>query len=162
MNLGFSEMLFIFVFALIIFGPKKLPEIGRQIGKALAEFKRATNDFKYQLESEMRQIELQEALKKERDRITQALEPLEGTIATGSLGPTPATETASTEPQAAVPSTAETNIATTAKVPDAGASGESTTTQPADEGREPTAATVTAGNAAGPEIKSEAAKGPNA
>ncbi len=57
MNLGFSEMLFIFLLALIIFGPKKLPEIGRQIGKALAEFKRASNEFKYQLESEMRQLE---------------------------------------------------------------------------------------------------------
>ncbi len=57
MNLGFSEMFFIFLLALIIFGPKKLPEIGRQIGKALAEFKRASNEFKYQLESEMRQME---------------------------------------------------------------------------------------------------------
>ena len=57
MNLGFSEMAFIFVLALIIFGPKKLPEIGRQIGKALGEFKRASNEFKWQLEAEMRQIE---------------------------------------------------------------------------------------------------------
>jgi sec-independent protein translocase protein TatB len=57
MNLGFSEMAFIFLIALIIFGPKKLPEIGRQIGKVLAEFKRASNEFKWQLESEMRQIE---------------------------------------------------------------------------------------------------------
>jgi len=57
MNLGFSEMAFIFLLALIIFGPKKLPEIGRQIGKVLAEFKRASNEFKWQLEAEMRQIE---------------------------------------------------------------------------------------------------------
>jgi Tat protein translocase TatB subunit len=57
MNLGFSEMAFIFILALIIFGPKKLPEIGRQIGKALAEFKRASNEFKWQLEAEMRQLE---------------------------------------------------------------------------------------------------------
>ncbi|MGZ4815166.1 MAG: TatA/E family twin arginine-targeting protein translocase [Terriglobales bacterium] len=57
MNLGFTEMAFIFILALIIFGPKKLPEIGRQIGKALAEFKRASNEFKWQLEAEMRQIE---------------------------------------------------------------------------------------------------------
>src|SRR5512146_3065533 len=57
MPLGFTEMLFIFVLALIIFGPKKLPEIGRQLGKALAEFKRASNEFKYQLDAEMRQLE---------------------------------------------------------------------------------------------------------
>jgi len=57
MNLGFTEMAFIFILALIIFGPKKLPEIGRQIGKFMAEFKRASNEFKWQLEAEMRQIE---------------------------------------------------------------------------------------------------------
>ena len=45
MNLGFPEMLFIFLLALIIFGPKKLPEIGRQIGRALNELRRASNEF---------------------------------------------------------------------------------------------------------------------
>jgi sec-independent protein translocase protein TatB len=57
MNLSFSEMVFIFVVALIIFGPKKLPEIGRQIGKALNEFKRASNEFKAQIEAEISQID---------------------------------------------------------------------------------------------------------
>lgn len=64
MNLGFPEMMFIFLLALIIFGPKKLPEIGRQIGRAMAEFKRASNEFKSQLESEMRQLEIEEENKK--------------------------------------------------------------------------------------------------
>jgi sec-independent protein translocase protein TatB len=71
MNLGFTEMAFIFVLALIIFGPKKLPEIGRQIGKALAEFKRASNEFKWQLEAEMRQIEAEAA----RERLIKAAPP---------------------------------------------------------------------------------------
>jgi sec-independent protein translocase protein TatB len=53
MNLGMPEMIFIFLLALILFGPKKLPEIGREIGKFMAEFKRASNDFKYQLQSEI-------------------------------------------------------------------------------------------------------------
>ena len=53
MNLGFPEMIFLFLFALILFGPKKLPEIGRQIGRALNEFKRASNEFKSQIESEI-------------------------------------------------------------------------------------------------------------
>src|SRR5437868_13990017 len=57
MNLGMPEMIFIFLLALIIFGPRKLPEIGRQLGRALGEFKRASNDFKAQLEDEIRQIE---------------------------------------------------------------------------------------------------------
>src|ERR1700674_5092772 len=59
MNLGFSEMIFIFLVALIIFGPKKLPEIGRQIGRALNEFKRASNEFKSQIEAEINQWDLE-------------------------------------------------------------------------------------------------------
>ena len=58
MNLGFPEMIFIFLLALIIFGPKKLPEIGRQIGKAMNEFKRASNEFKAQIESEINNLDL--------------------------------------------------------------------------------------------------------
>ena len=52
-------MIFIFFVALVIFGPKKLPEIGRQIGKALNEFKRASNEFKSQIEAEISQIDLE-------------------------------------------------------------------------------------------------------
>ena len=47
------EMIFIFLLALILFGPKRLPEMAREIGKFVAEFKRASNDFKYQLQSEL-------------------------------------------------------------------------------------------------------------
>lgn len=57
MNLGFPEMMFIFILALILFGPKKLPEIGRQIGKGLAEFKRAGREFQSQIEDEVRKLE---------------------------------------------------------------------------------------------------------
>jgi len=51
-------MMFLFLFALILFGPKKLPEIGRQIGRALNEFKRASNEFKAQIESEIAQLDV--------------------------------------------------------------------------------------------------------
>ena len=61
------EMIFIFVLALVVVGPKKLPELGRQLGKFLAEFKRASNEFKNQLETEMLNIELQERSKKQED-----------------------------------------------------------------------------------------------
>ena len=47
------EMIFIFLLALILFGPKKLPEMAREVGKFMAEFKRASNDFKYQLQNEL-------------------------------------------------------------------------------------------------------------
>jgi sec-independent protein translocase protein TatB len=100
MNLGFSEMVFIFLIALIIFGPRKLPEIGRQVGKALAEFKRASNEFKSQLETEMRQIEIEEALRKEKESLAQAINPFSETVASGSLSlpeATPATTPAVSE-----------------------------------------------------------------
>ena len=52
-SLGFPELIFILVLALLIFGPKKLPEIGRTLGKGLSEFRRATNDLKRTIESEV-------------------------------------------------------------------------------------------------------------
>jgi Tat protein translocase TatB subunit len=65
MNLGMPEMIFIFLLALVVVGPRKLPELGRQLGKFLAEFKRASNEFKNQLEAEMLNIELEERAKKD-------------------------------------------------------------------------------------------------
>jgi sec-independent protein translocase protein TatA len=44
-NLGIQEMIIIFVIALIIFGPKKMPEIGKSLGKGIAEFKKASSDL---------------------------------------------------------------------------------------------------------------------
>jgi TatA/E family protein of Tat protein translocase len=52
-NLGMPELLMIMVLALLLFGPRKLPEIGKQVGKALGEFKRASNDLKRTIEDEM-------------------------------------------------------------------------------------------------------------
>jgi TatA/E family protein of Tat protein translocase len=60
MNLGIPEMIFIFLLALLLFGPKKLPQAGRELGKALSEFKRASNEFKHQLESEIARAEASE------------------------------------------------------------------------------------------------------
>ena len=53
-SVGFPELLVIFVIALIVFGPRKLPEIGKALGKSLAEFKRASNELKSTLEEEIR------------------------------------------------------------------------------------------------------------
>jgi TatA/E family protein of Tat protein translocase len=58
MNFGFSgEMIFIFFLALILFGPKKMPEIGRQVARFLNEFRRASNEFRSQIESEMNSLD---------------------------------------------------------------------------------------------------------
>jgi sec-independent protein translocase protein TatB len=55
---GFSgEMIFLFFLALILFGPKKLPEMGRQIGRLMNEFRRASNEFRSQIESEINAVE---------------------------------------------------------------------------------------------------------
>jgi sec-independent protein translocase protein TatB len=57
-RMSFSETIFLFFLALIIFGPKKLPEIARTIGKYLNEFRRASNEFKAQIEQEIHQLEV--------------------------------------------------------------------------------------------------------
>jgi Tat protein translocase TatB subunit len=67
MNLGMPEMIFIFLLALVVVGPKRLPGLARQLGKYMAEFKRASNEFKNQLEAEMMNIELEERAKKQEE-----------------------------------------------------------------------------------------------
>jgi TatA/E family protein of Tat protein translocase len=59
-SIGMPELIIIFVIALIIFGPRKLPELGRSLGKSLAEFKRASNELKSTLEEEIRVEEQQQ------------------------------------------------------------------------------------------------------
>ena len=52
-SIGMPELILIFIIALIIFGPKKLPEIGKSLGKGLAEFKRASDDLKQNIQKEV-------------------------------------------------------------------------------------------------------------
>ena len=61
-SIGMPELIIIFVIALIIFGPRKLPELGRSLGKSLAEFKRASNELKNTLEEEIRLDEQHSAM----------------------------------------------------------------------------------------------------
>jgi TatA/E family protein of Tat protein translocase len=55
--LGVPELIFIFVLALLILGPKKLPELGRSIGKGMSEFRRASNELRNTFEREMHTLE---------------------------------------------------------------------------------------------------------
>ncbi len=63
-SLGMQEIVVIFILALIIFGPRKLPELGKTIGKGLAEFKKASNELKQTWEDEVR-------LDKEKETISE-------------------------------------------------------------------------------------------
>jgi len=70
-SLGMPELIVIFVIALIIFGPRKLPELGRSLGKSIAEFKRASNELKSTLEEEIR-LEEQRQKQEEAAKASQA------------------------------------------------------------------------------------------
>lgn len=52
-NIGFPELIVIFVVALLVFGPRRLPELGRSLGRGLAEFRRASSDLKNSIEREI-------------------------------------------------------------------------------------------------------------
>ncbi len=59
-NIGFPELLLLLVIALLVFGPKKLPEVGRSIGKALREFRRTSDEIKEKIEEEIQADEFRE------------------------------------------------------------------------------------------------------
>ena len=64
-SVGVPELIIIFTIALIIFGPRKLPELGKSLGKSLAEFKRASNELKNTLDEEIRMEERRSADRQE-------------------------------------------------------------------------------------------------
>lgn len=69
-DLGMQELIVVFVVALIVFGPKKLPELGRTLGKGVAELKKALSGVKDQIDEEVREVK--EPLLEDKDRIDQA------------------------------------------------------------------------------------------
>lgn len=100
--MSFSDTIFLFFLVLILFGPKKLPEMARQAGRLLAELRRASNEFKSQIETEIAHLELE----KPRTVLPPSPSP-QGTVASRSLNPAisqsvpppePATLAASPEP----------------------------------------------------------------
>ena len=89
-SIGMPELIIIFVIALIIFGPRKLPELGRSLGKSLAEFKRASNELKSTLEEEIRLEETRATL--EESKAKAAAQSAAAPTATAAAGPTPHAE----------------------------------------------------------------------
>ena len=71
-NLSMADSLILMVMALVVFGPRRLPQIGRQIGKLMYEFRKASNDFKFQMEEELRVAEEADRRKKEEEERQRA------------------------------------------------------------------------------------------
>ena len=67
-SLGMWDSLILMVMALVVCGPRRLPEIGRQIGKLMYEVRKASNDFKFQMEEELRSAEDADRRKKDEER----------------------------------------------------------------------------------------------
>lgn len=98
MNFGFSgEMIFIFFLALILFGPKKMPEIGRQVARFLNEFRRASNEFRSQIESEINSLDSSIP----RQQILPPLQAPLGSLANRIFNPPPAEKLEAAENTAA-------------------------------------------------------------
>jgi len=76
-SVGGGEILVLLVLALLLFGPRRLPKIGRTIGSALSEFRRATTDFKMNLEREVESTEIKEVARE----VDQTVRDARGAIA---------------------------------------------------------------------------------
>jgi sec-independent protein translocase protein TatB len=90
--LSFPHLVVLFVIALVIFGPQKLPELARMLGKATAEFRKMTNDFRYALEDEVRELERQTRIKEQ-----------EAAAARTAQVPAPSIQAPAASPDGAVP-----------------------------------------------------------
>jgi len=109
MNFGFSgEMIFLFFLALILFGPKKLPEIGRQIGRFMMEFRRASYEFRSQIESEMYAAESQS-----KPQILPPVRAAQGSLASRIFNPPSPEKMQAAEAQVAEAKAAEAQAAAT-------------------------------------------------
>jgi sec-independent protein translocase protein TatB len=108
--MSFSETIFLFVLALVIFGPKKLPEIARQAGRLLAELRRASNEFKSQIETEIAHLEVEQ-----KQAILPPADPPQGAIASLSLNPA-ASEAAAHESGATLAAPAEAPVANSTSI----------------------------------------------
>ena len=124
MNFGFSgEMIFLFFLALILFGPKKMPEIGRQVARFLGEFRRASNEFRSQIESEINSLERSTTAGSPRQQILPPLQAPLGSLANRIFNPPPperleAAEDAAAEAAAVKAAAAESVATEPASVPE--------------------------------------------
>jgi Tat protein translocase TatB subunit len=87
-TLGGPELFLIFVVALIVFGPRKLPDIGKSLGRMMSEFRRASNEFKSTIESEVESEKIRESMRVEPPKVTKSRTPPPGAATQATEGPT--------------------------------------------------------------------------
>lgn len=172
--LGWQETVFIFVLALLFFGPKKLPELGKTIGKAITEFRRASNELKATFDREMRSMEqetqsLREITNSYHNELSNASSSYDSSYGYDSSGnygygdsnseSNGSSSSSSSTVSASAPEGAESTGTTatesgngTATGVESTASGETTLAEAAEPGSEQRPAS-TAGGAASPESK---------
>lgn len=101
-SISMADSLILMVLALVVFGPRRLPQIGKQIGKLMYEFRKASNDFKFQMEEELRIAEDADRRKKEEAERQKALAAQKSQESVSALPPA-ATVNAIENPNAAEP-----------------------------------------------------------
>jgi sec-independent protein translocase protein TatB len=99
--LSIPHLIVLFIVALVVFGPEKLPELARNLGKAMSEFRRISNEMRYTLEDHLREIERESDVRKSQASAPSP-QPAENTIA---FRPTPVTDA----PQLSTPIPAQEN-----------------------------------------------------
>lgn len=85
MQLGFPELIMIFIIALLVFGPKKLPELGKSLGKGLKEFKKATDELKSNWDEQLKDVE--KSVSEVKDTVHSATRDIENKIKTEIYSP---------------------------------------------------------------------------
>jgi sec-independent protein translocase protein TatB len=110
-NIGMADSLILMVMALVVFGPRKLPQLGRQVGKLMYEFRKASNEFKFQMEEELRSADEADRKRQEEARRQAAIgQPVQAESPFGQPQPESAGEAAAVEAAAAESAVAESKV----------------------------------------------------
>jgi Tat protein translocase TatB subunit len=98
-TLGGPELFLIFVVALIVFGPRKLPEIGKSLGKMMGEFRRASNEFRSTIENEVEAEKIRDSMRIEPPKVDPVSPPATGSTDEPAVTDTPGGPASAPEPE---------------------------------------------------------------
>jgi sec-independent protein translocase protein TatB len=132
-TLGGPELFLIFVVALIVFGPRKLPEIGKSLGRMMSEFRRASNDFRSTIESEVESEKIRESMRIEPPKVEKVKDKEKDTTAEPGGGSAPQAAGSAEADQGPKEAESGTGASSTAAASPEGASGPSAEPPSGDE-----------------------------